>query len=67
MLISLLVTLIILSVVFAIVVWIVGLLPNPPITPTFKNLILALIGIVAVIYLLGIAFGYAGDHYIHIR
>lgn len=54
MLISLLITLLILGLVFWLVFWIIGLLPIPQ---PFKNVILAIFGIIAVIYIISILLG----------
>ena len=53
---NLLLTLLILCLVFGIVYWIVGLLPIPA---PFNNIVLAIVGIIFLIYLLSMLFGAA--------
>jgi hypothetical protein len=54
---SLLITILILCVVFGLIYWIIGLLPIPA---PFKTVVLVILGIIALIYLFGILFGFAG-------
>lgn len=54
---SLLITLIIAAIIFWLVYWILSLLPIPQ---PFKTIILVILGIIALIYLFGILFGFGG-------
>lgn len=63
MIISLVITVLVLAIVFGLIYWIVGLLP---IAQPFKNIVLAIIGLIFVLYLLGAAFGYGGIHPVRI-
>ena len=59
---SLLITLLVLVIVCAIVYWIIGLIPLPQ---PVKNIILAVCGLILLVYLLG-QFGILGEGF-HIR
>ena len=49
-LISLLITILILALVFYLVYWVVSILPLPPVA---KTIIYAILGLIAIVYLLG--------------
>lgn len=53
-LISLLVTLLVLGVIFYLVYWLVGQIPM---APPFKTVVMAILGIIAVLVLIGLLFG----------
>lgn len=55
-LIGLLVTLLILALVIWLVIYIVNIIPIPP---PFKSVVLAIMGVIFLIYLIGILFGQA--------
>jgi len=54
---SILITLIILIIVFGLIWWLVGILPIPQ---PFKNVVIAILAVIGIIYLLGVAFGFGG-------
>lgn len=61
---GILITILILALVFGLIYWIIGLLP---IAQPFKNVVLVVFGVIALIYLLGLLLGFGGFHPVILR
>ena len=57
---NVLVTLLLIVVILGIAFWIVGLIPLPPTVEPFRNVVLAIVGVIALLYLLGVLMGVTG-------